>query len=94
MLYCAMSILKCLLAGAGACVIAFSTTDRESFDDVPKWKRKVEAECGRLPMVLIQNKIDLIDQAVMTKYAANMICVPYLILSFLAGRNRRKWHQI
>eukprot|EP00698_Gefionella_okellyi_P003626 TRINITY_DN133_c0_g6_i1.p1 TRINITY_DN133_c0_g6~~TRINITY_DN133_c0_g6_i1.p1 ORF type:complete len:293 (-),score=58.35 TRINITY_DN133_c0_g6_i1:28-849(-) len=54
--------------GAGACVIAFSTTDRQSFDDVAKWKQKVEAECGpRLPMVLMQNKVDLIDQAVMTK---------------------------
>lgn len=53
-------------AGAGACVIAFSTTDRDSFNDVPKWKRKVEAECGRIPMVLIQNKIDLIDEAKMT----------------------------
>jgi Ras-related protein Rab-23 len=40
-------------------VIAFSTIDRESFVAVEKWKSKVEAECGELPMVLIQNKIDL-----------------------------------
>lgn len=61
---------------AGACVIAFSTTDRASFDDIGKWKKKVEAECGtRLPMVLIQNKIDLIDQAVMTRYVRGHICI-------------------
>jgi hypothetical protein len=52
--------------GAGACVIAFSTTDRDSFDAVASWKRKVEAEVGSIPMCLVQNKVDLIDQASMS----------------------------
>eukprot|EP00743_Colponemidia_sp_Colp-15_P000856 GILK01000945.1.p1 GENE.GILK01000945.1~~GILK01000945.1.p1 ORF type:complete len:271 (-),score=41.62 GILK01000945.1:161-883(-) len=52
--------------GAGAVIIAFSTTDRASFDAIPQWKKKVEDECGSIAMVLVQNKIDLIDQAVMT----------------------------
>lgn len=47
-------------AGAGACAIVFSTTDRASFEALDKWKRKVEDEVGPgLPMVLVQNKIDL-----------------------------------
>jgi Ras-related protein Rab-23 len=54
------------MTGAGACVLAFSTTDRASFEAVEKWKKKVEAECGTIPMVLIQNKVDLIDRAVLT----------------------------
>ena len=56
--------------GAGAAVLAFSTTDRASFEAVESWRDKVAAECGdELSMVLMQNKIDLIDQAVVTRYA-------------------------
>jgi len=51
--------------GAGACVLAFSTTDRESFDAVKGWKEKVENVCGKntVVMALIQTKIDLIENA-------------------------------
>jgi Ras-related protein Rab-23 len=51
--------------GAGACIIAFSTTDRASFDAVESWHRKVTEECGNIAMVLVQNKVDLMDQAKM-----------------------------
>lgn len=50
--------------GAGACVVAFSTTDRNSFEAIAKWIDKVTQECGEISMVLIQNKVDLIDQTV------------------------------
>ncbi|DAZ97081.1 TPA: hypothetical protein N0F65_001265 [Lagenidium giganteum] len=53
--------------GAGAVIYVFSTVDRASFDDLPKWKRKVEEECGHICHVLVQNKIDLIDDAAMTR---------------------------
>lgn len=49
--------------GAQACVIVFSTTDRESFDSVRNWKKKVEYECGSIPMALVQNKIDLMNRS-------------------------------
>lgn len=52
--------------GAGACIIAFSTVDRASFDAVEKWYQKVTAECGNIVMVLVQNKVDLVDDAQMT----------------------------
>ncbi|XP_053599077.1 ras-related protein Rab-23 [Microplitis demolitor] len=48
--------------GAHACVLAYSATDRDSFDAIPSWKLKVENECGEIPTVLVQNKIDLVDQ--------------------------------
>lgn len=48
--------------GAHACVLAFSSTDRDSFDAIPSWKLKIEKECGEIPTVLVQNKIDLVDQ--------------------------------
>jgi Ras-related protein Rab-23 len=48
--------------GAGAAVIVFSTTDRASFDAVPAWRRKLLAECGDIAVVLVQNKVDLLDR--------------------------------
>lgn len=63
------AITKAYYRGAQACVIAFSTTDRASFEAVKKWKKKVEEECGGvnvIPMVLVQNKIDLMHQSVVS----------------------------
>jgi len=37
----------------------FSITDRESFEAVDKWKRKVEENCGAVVMALVANKSDL-----------------------------------
>lgn len=31
------------------------------------WKRKVEYECGKIPMALVQNKIDLINESVVKR---------------------------
>ena len=52
--------------GAQACVIVFSTTDRASFVAVEGWKDKVEREVQNLPIVIVQNKVDQIETAVMT----------------------------
>ncbi|CAB4064715.1 RAB23 [Lepeophtheirus salmonis] len=56
------AITRAYYRGAQACVIVFSTIDRPSFAAVKKWKRKVEDECGHIPMVLVQNKIDLLHE--------------------------------
>ncbi|XP_063701928.1 ras-related protein Rab-23 [Culicoides brevitarsis] len=58
------AITKAYYRGAQACVLTFSTTDRASFEAIPDWKRKVEDECGEIPTVLVQNKIDLMEHAV------------------------------
>lgn len=58
------AITKAYYRGAQACVLAFSTVDRDSFEAVESWKRKVEEEVGEISMVIVQNKIDLIDDAV------------------------------
>ncbi|CAL1530134.1 unnamed protein product [Lymnaea stagnalis] len=57
------AITKAYYRGAQACVLAFSTVDRESFEAIESWKRKVENEVGEIAMVIVQNKIDLIDDA-------------------------------
>ena len=62
------AITKAYYRGAQACVVAFSTTDRDSLLAVRKWRKKVEEECGDIPMVLVQNKIDLIGQSQVSLY--------------------------
>lgn len=59
--------LVCVFLGAQACVLVFSTTDRESFKAIPSWKEKVVAEVGDVPTVLVQNKIDLLDDSCIKK---------------------------
>ncbi|PVD23723.1 hypothetical protein C0Q70_16996 [Pomacea canaliculata] len=58
------AITKAYYRGAQACVLAFSTVDRDSFEAIETWKKKVEDEVGEIGMVIVQNKIDLIDDAV------------------------------
>ncbi|EGD76923.1 Ras family domain-containing protein [Salpingoeca rosetta] len=67
------SLTKAYYRDAEACVVAFSTIDRDSFEAVESWIKKVEDEVGRIPMVLIQNKVDLIEEAAMTKEEAEAL---------------------
>jgi Ras-related protein Rab-23 len=57
------ALTKQYYRNAQGCVIAFSTVDRASFEAVEQWKAKVEAEVADCAMVLVQNKVDLIDKA-------------------------------
>ena len=67
------AITKAYYRGAQACVVAFSTTDRDSLLAVRKWRKKVEDECGDIPMVLVQNKIDLISRAEISSYETERV---------------------
>ncbi|XP_057371661.1 ras-related protein Rab-23-like [Daphnia carinata] len=67
------AITKAYYRGAQAAVLAFSTVDRVSFDAIRSWKKKVEDECGEIPMVIVQNKIDLVDQAVVDAEEVEML---------------------
>ncbi|KAK6630622.1 hypothetical protein RUM43_014607 [Polyplax serrata] len=67
------AITKAYYRGAQACVLAFSTTNRDSFEAIHSWKMKVEDECGAIPAVIVQNKIDLIDQSVVDPEEAEML---------------------
>ncbi|KAJ3285241.1 Ras- protein Rab-23 [Blyttiomyces sp. JEL0837] len=58
---------------AHAVVLAFSTTDRESFETIKSWRDKVRSVCDDLCMVLVQNKIDLADEAVITSEEAEAL---------------------
>lgn len=52
--------------GSGGVIFVFSTVDRDSFDEIERWQRKVKEECGDICSVLVQNKCDLIADAVMS----------------------------
>jgi len=67
------ALTKAYYRGAQACVVAFSTTDRASLLAVRKWRKKVEDECGDIPMVLVQNKIDLISQSEINQLEAEKL---------------------
>jgi Ras-related protein Rab-23 len=60
--------------GAKGCVLAFSTTDRDSFEAIPEWHEKVKRECDEsLCKILIQNKYDLKEKAVVTDEEADKL---------------------
>ncbi|XP_044746642.1 ras-related protein Rab-23 [Coccinella septempunctata] len=67
------AITKAYYRGAQACVLAFSTTDRDSFEAAHSWKLKVENECGEIPTVIVQNKIDLLDQSVVNPEEVDLL---------------------
>ncbi|QEE14824.1 GTP-binding protein [Promethearchaeum syntrophicum] len=48
--------------GSMGCIILFDLTNRESFDHVPKWLEEVKKESGNIPILLVGNKSDLIDE--------------------------------
>ena len=56
--------------GASGALVVFSATDKASFENVKKWRDKVKAECDDIPIILVMNKIDLIDQAVINEKQA------------------------
>lgn len=67
------AITKAYYRGAQACVLAFSVTDRDSFEAIHSWKKKVEDECGAIPTILVQNKIDLMEQSVIEPEEVEML---------------------
>jgi len=60
---------------ADGCVLAFSTIDEASFKAVKKWKGKVEDHCPGVPMVIVQNKIDLLSEAAVQQAEVEALAV-------------------
>ncbi len=53
--------------GAMAAIAIFDLTNRESYDNLPKWFQEVAENCGAIPLMLVGNKADLPDRAVTTQ---------------------------
>ncbi len=55
------------------CIILFDLTNRESFDHVPKWLEEVKKESGNIPILLVGNKSDLINERTVSLEEAQQI---------------------
>lgn len=56
------TITRAYYRGAAACIVAFSTSDTASLAAVRSWHEKVALECGTIPTVLVQTKVDLLGE--------------------------------
>ncbi|MCO5548945.1 hypothetical protein L7F22_002409 [Adiantum nelumboides] len=72
------------MTGAKAAVLCFSTTDRFSFESLESWKKKIEEQCGRIPMVLVQTKVDLLDEAAVERICAKQNLYVAEVFEYLA----------
>ena len=72
--YCPMArACPTCVIGAGAALLVFSTTDRESFEKIPMWHQKIMDECGRnVAIALVENKIDLVADSQVSAYEVTL----------------------
>ncbi|MHA1606278.1 MAG: ArgE/DapE family deacylase [Candidatus Freyarchaeota archaeon] len=59
--------------GARGGVIVFDLTNVRSFENVEKWYRELVSVCGEVPIILVGNKHDLIDQRRVPKHEAEQV---------------------
>ncbi len=53
--------------GADGALIIYDVTNKESFDHLDKWFSDLDAQCGKLPVILVANKIDLVENSVIPR---------------------------
>lgn len=84
------SITRRYYKGANAAIIVFAVDNLESFNSVEKWKDKITSECGKIPIYLVMNKIDLenhiVKQSDLEK-KSQQIKVPYYTISVKENKN-------
>ncbi|NVM02593.1 MAG: GTP-binding protein [Candidatus Helarchaeota archaeon] len=76
--------------GAMAALAIFDLTNRESYDNLPKWFQEVADNCGPIPLMLVGNKSDLPDRAVESSEAQTLsqkMGINYFEASAKNGKN-------
>jgi len=56
--------------GAFAVIYVFDISRRESFENIKNWKAEAEAHTGDVPRLIFGNKVDLVDQRVVSRKEA------------------------
>ena len=56
--------------GAMGAILLFDLTNRESFDHIPKWIEEVKNNAGEIPMLLVGNKSDLLNERSVSRQEA------------------------
>ena len=52
--------------------MAFSSIDRDSYNAVLKWKDKVFTQCGKIPLALIETKMDIEEKLISDEEAKSL----------------------
>jgi len=63
------SITKRYYKGSHAAIIVFSVENIKSFQNISKWKEKIVTECGKIPLILVMNKVDLPEHLISSEEA-------------------------
>ncbi len=78
-------------AGSNAAIIVFDVTNLISFDHVENWYYELKRYCGDIPFLLLGNKIDLVDERIVTTDIIEPITkklnLPYFETSAKTGEN-------
>jgi len=53
--------------GANGALIIYDVTNKESFDHLDKWFSDLYEQCGKIPIILVANKIDLVEKIVIPR---------------------------
>ncbi|MFX0107761.1 MAG: Rab family GTPase, partial [Candidatus Hodarchaeota archaeon] len=79
--------------GSKGALLVFDTTRKSTYLELPKWIEETETALGeRIPIILLANKVDLIDERVISpemgqQFAKEHNLVGYLETSALSGQN-------
>jgi len=79
--------------GSKGALLVFDTTRKSTWLELPKWIRETEESLGgRIPIILLANKVDLADERVITtemgqQFVEEHGLVGYLETSALTGQN-------
>ncbi len=61
------SVLPTYFQGSAAAVLIFDITNKESFEKLTFWLEKLEEGVGKIPIIIVGNKIDLEGEREVTK---------------------------
>ena len=79
--------------GSKGALLVYDTTRKSTWVELPKWIKETEDALGeRIPIILLANKVDLVDERVITRemgeqFARENNLVGYLETSALTGQN-------
>jgi small GTP-binding protein len=79
--------------GSKGALLVFDVTRKSTWKELPKWIDETEAALGlRIPIVLLANKVDLVDERIVSReealeFVAQNKLIDYLETSALTGEN-------
>ncbi|MHA1231684.1 MAG: Rab family GTPase [Candidatus Helarchaeota archaeon] len=68
--------------GAHGAIVVFDITNPESYNNVKKWIKDVQNETGDIPFIILANKIDLIEEAKVSKEQIDKLSDEYKVKLF------------